>query len=457
MIRLLFIVSLLVIVSCSSDQDNRLNTPNVLFIMADDLGSAELGCYGGEDILTPNIDQLAKEGMSFTQAYSGNTVCAPARSTLMTGLHSGHSYVRGNTGGIALPDAAVTMPEVFKQAGYATGGFGKWGLGEIGTSGVPEQQGFDEFVGYYHQIHAHDYYPDYIYRNSEKIKLSNQDGDKDYTAYKIFESSKAFIEKHKDKPFFCYGAYTLPHGKFVIPDDDPAWQLYEDKDWTEDRKRYAAMVSLLDRQVGELVQQLKDLEIYDHTLIVFCSDNGGLDEFAEYRPNGNLRGFKRDIYEGGLRVPMIVKWMHKTPKGSICDMPVYFPDMLPTFAEVIRAKDHLPKSIDGISLVNWLKNPAFDHKNRYLYWEYPHYDWANQQYDETQFKQALRKRNWKMIKNGSDKEWEFYNLDADPSETDDMETYHPSKMQKFQEWVAENRSPSIPQTEPERVNGKAYR
>ena len=457
MIRLVLFVSLLSIVSCNPDQDSRVNTPNILFIMADDLGSAELGCYGGEDILTPNIDQLAKEGMSFSQAYSGNTVCAPARSTLMTGLHSGHNYVRGNTGGISLPDSAVTMAEVFKLAGYATGGFGKWGLGEIGTPGVPEQQGFDEFVGYYHQIHAHDYYPNYLYRNSEKINLSNQEEDKDYTAYRIFENSKAFIERHKDKPFFCYGAYTLPHGKFEIPDDDPALKLYNDKDWTDDRKHYAAMVSLLDRQVGELIQQLKDTGIYDNTLIVFCSDNGGLAEFADYRPNGKLRGFKRDMYEGGLRIPMIVKWTNKTPKGSSCDMPVYFPDILPTFTDIIRANDHLPKKIDGISLVNWLKNPDFDHKNRYLYWEYPHYDWANGKYDDKHFKQALRTRNWKMIKNGSDKDWEFYNLDADPSETDDMETYHPSKMQKFQKWVVENRSEAIPQIEPERVNGKPYR
>lgn len=455
--RLVLIIFLGFLWSCGSDKADRSTTPNILFIMADDLGSAELGCYGGNDILTPNIDQLASQGMSFTQAYSGNTVCAPARSTLMTGMHSGHSYVRGNTGGIALPDSAITMAEIFKSKGFATGGFGKWGLGEIGTAGVPEQQGFDEFVGYYHQIHAHDYYPEYLYRNSQKVEISKKDESKGYSAYKIFEETKSFIEKHKGVPFFCYAGYTLPHAKFEIPADDPALKIYEGKDWSDQRKKYAAMVSLLDRQVGEMIQQLKDLEIYDETLIVFCSDNGGLSEFADYKPNGSLNGFKRDMYEGGLRVPMIVKWTNKTPKGSKCDMPVYFPDLLPTFAEVIRAKEELPRKIDGISLVNWLKNPSLDHRNRYLYWEYPHYDWNEKRYDPTKFKQAFRARNWKMIKNGNDKEWEFYNLDADPNEAEDMEAYHPGKMQKFQQWIEENRVDGMVQIEPERVDGKPFR
>jgi len=442
--------------SCHSDRSDINRIPNVLFILADDLGSAELGCYGGVDILTPNIDQLAKEGMIFTQAYSGSAVCAPARSTLMTGLHTGHTYVRGNTGGIALPDSVVTMAEVFQAAGYKTGGFGKWGLGELGTEGVPERQGFNEFVGYYHQIHAHNYFPDYLYENSNRLGLSNTDASQAYSAYTILDRTKSFIEANKDNQFFCYAGYTLPHGDFVIPDDDPSVGMYADKDWLEDRKIYAAMVGLLDRQVGALIQTLKDLELYDNTLIVFCSDNGGLEQFASYKPNGELRGFKRDMYEGGLRVPMIVKWSNRTPKGSTCNMPVYFPDMLPTFAEVIRAKDHLPKKLDGISLVNWLKNPALDHRNRYLYWEYPHYDWTDKRYDDTKFKQAFRTRNWKMIKNGKDKAWEFYNLDADPYEKDDMEAYHPGKMQKFQKWIKENRV-SIAQVEPERVGGKPYR
>jgi len=454
-ILLLFIAVLLY--SCHAEQVDKNRIPNVLFIMADDLGSGELGCYGGTDILTPNIDQLASEGMMFSQAYSGNTVCAPARSTLMTGLHAGHGYVRGNTGGIALPDSAVTMAEVFKKAGFKTGGFGKWGLGEIGTEGVPEQQGFDEFVGYYHQIHAHDYFPDYLYENSKQIQMSNSENDLNYSAYTIFDRTRSFIEKNKDEPFFCYASWTLPHGDFVIPDNDAAVEFYRSKDWSDERKKYAAMVSLLDKQVGELVQTLKDLSLYDNTLIVFCSDNGGLSEFAEYKPNGDLRGFKRDMYEGGLRVPMIARWDGHIPAGITFDMPVYFPDILPTFAEAIRGSDYVPNYIDGLSLLKWMKTPSIKHARRNLYWEYPHYDWNKKRYDDSKFKQAFRTRNWKMIKNGSDKDWEFYNLDPDPNEKDDMAAYHPGKMQKFQQWIEKNRSESPPQVEPERLGGKPYR
>lgn len=453
---LLFLIGM-ILFSCQSEQIDKNKIPNVLFIMADDLGSSELGCYGGTDILTPNIDQLASEGMKFTQAYSGNTVCAPARSTLMTGLHSGNAYVRGNTGGIALPDSAITMAEMFREAGFKTGGFGKWGLGEVGTEGVPEKQGFDEFVGYYHQIHAHDYYPEYLYENSERIILDNKDGQKEYSAHIIFDRAKAFISENREQSFFCYAGFTLPHGDFEIPSDDPALNIYKDKDWTDDRKNYAAMVSLLDRQVGELVQLLKELGLYENTLIVFCSDNGGLSQFADHKPNGDLRGFKRDLYEGGLRVPMIAKWDGHIPAGVSFDMPVYFPDMLPTFAEAIRAVDYVSDDIDGISLLKWMKTPTIDHAIRNLYWEYPHYDWTNKRYDDTKFKQAFRTRNWKMIRNGKDQPWEFYNLINDPNEADDMASYHPAKMKKFKDWIEENRVEPMAQIEPDRVDGKPYR
>ena len=455
--RICLFVIVLFFISCQSNQVDKNKLPNVLFIMADDLGSAELGCYGGVDIKTPNIDLLAKEGMRFTQAYSGNTVCAPARSTLMTGLHMGHTYVRGNTGGIALPDSAVTMAEVFNEAGFVTGGFGKWGLGEIGTTGVPEQQGFDEFVGYYHQIHAHDYFPDYLYENSRRVELANSNGDNEYSAYFIHERTKAFIEKNRDNSFLCYAGWTLPHGEFVIPEDDTAVTLYENKSWSQERKTYAAMVSLLDRQVGELVQLLKDLNLYDNTLIVFCSDNGGLSEFAEYKPNGELRGFKRDMYEGGLRVPMIASWPNHIPVGSTLDMPVYFPDVLPTLTEAIRAKENLPANLDGISLLKWMKRPDLEHAIRNLYWEYPHYDWGDKRYDDSKFKQAFRTRHWKMIRNGRGQPWEFYNLINDPNETDDMASYHPSKIKKIKKWIEDNRVEPMPQLEPEKVDGKPFR
>lgn len=449
---------LLIFLILSACQDDSAPPPNVILIMVDDLGSADLGCYGTKDIQTPHIDQLAGEGVRFTQAYSGNTVCAPARSTLMTGQHSGHTPVRGNTGGIPLPDEAFTLAELFKPAGYVTGGFGKWGLGEIGTGGVPEKQGFDRFFGYYHQIHAHDYYPDFLWDNSVSVNLPGQDNDPaSYSAYRIAEETKNFIINHRDKPFFCYAPWTLPHGQYVIPDADPAVQLYTDRNWDDKRKNYAAMTSLLDRQVGEVVQLLRELKLEHNTLLILCSDNGGDREFSGYRPNGELRGFKRDLYEGGIRIPLLVRWPGKIPAGAEIDLPVYFPDFMPTLAEAAGLQQQLPAGLDGRSFYPWLLDPARPAPDRYLYWEYPHYDWTEKTYPGKDFKQALRYRHWKMIRNGLDQAWEFYDLLSDPLETDNVAVYHPGKMEKFQEWIQNNRSEAPPQTEPDRMNGHPYR
>ena len=314
--------------------------PNIILIMVDDLGSADLGCYGSTAIQTPHIDRLAASGVKLTQAYSGNTVCAPARSTLMTGLHSGHTAVRGNTGGIPLPEGTQTMAKIFKAAGYATGGFGKWGLGEIGTEGVPEKQGFDRFFGYYHQIHAHDYYPKYLWDNSQKVEMPGEDGSTDsYSVYRIFEEMKSFITQNKEQPFFCYAPWTIPHNKYTIPQDDPNWNKYAKKDWTEKRKYYAAMVSLMDEQLGATIALLQELAILNNTLILFCSDNGGDQIFAEYATNGNLRGFKRDLYEGGIRVPMILSWPGKIPANTEINQAIYFPDVLPTLTEAAELSE----------------------------------------------------------------------------------------------------------------------
>lgn len=450
-------LNLFIFSSCSQEESNK--STNIILIMVDDLGSADLGCYGSTNIQTPNIDRLAANGVTFTQAYSGNTVCAPARSTLMTGQHMGHTPVRGNTGGIALPEEAFTMAELFKQQGYATGGFGKWGIGEIGTEGVPEKQGFDRFFGYYHQIHAHNYYPDYLWDNSQKIPLpAGEDDPASYTQYRIVNEMKQFIETSKDQPFFCYAPWTAPHGQYIIPSSDPAVKLYENKDWDQNYKNYAAMVSLLDRQVGEVIQLLEELGIQDNTLVLFCSDNGGDREFEAYKPNGALRGFKRDLYEGGIRIPLIAYWPGKISSGAKVETPVYFPDFLPTFAEIIgMTSNQVPKNIDGVSFAPLLSNPNHLLKDRILYWEYPHYDWANQNYPDDQFKQALRYRQWKMVRVGKESPWEIYDLLHDPSETDNVVAYHPGKLEKFQEWIEENRTEVPPQVEPERVGGKAFR
>jgi arylsulfatase A-like enzyme len=434
------------------------SAPNVVYIMVDDLGSEDLGCYGSKNIHTPNLDQLAKNGMCFTQAYSGNTVCAPARSSLMTGQHMGHTPVRGNTGGISLPENTFTLADLFQRRGYVTGGFGKWGIAEIGTPGVPEKQGFDHFFGYYHQIHAHEYYPEYLYHNSQKIWMPGVKNDSaSYTAYRIFDETKKFIINNQDHPFFCYAPWTLPHGQYVIPSSDPAVEMYQNKPWQESYKNYAAMVTLVDRQVGELVQLLESLGLANNTLVLFSSDNGGGIEFADYRTNGDLRGFKRDMYEGGLRIPMITYWPGKIPADTEIDLPVYFPDFMPTFADILDATPFLPQDIDGKSFYPWLLDPQKEYADRHLYWEYPHYDWSSQTYPESHFKQALRFGGWKMVRTGKDKNWELYDLSTDPYEDNNVADTHPALIIEFQNWILNNREAPPPQIEPERIDGKPFR
>ena len=438
--------------------DSKTPLPNIIYVIVDDLGSEDLGSYGSKNIHTPHLDQLAKNGLRFLQAYSGSTVCAPARSSLMTGQHMGHTPVRGNTGGISLPVNTFTMADLFQKRGYATGGFGKWGIAEIGSPGVPEKKGFDQFLGYYHQIHAHDYYPEYLYQNSQKIWMPGVENDSaSYAAYRIFEETKKFIIKNQEQPFFCYAPWTLPHGEYVIPSSDPAVALYQNKEWKENYKSYAAMVTLLDRQIGELMELLESLGLVENTLIIFSSDNGGGIEFKDYHTNGDLRGFKRDLYEGGLRIPMIACWPGKIPADTEIDLPIYFPDFMPTFADIIDAKPYLPHDIDGKSFYPWLLDPQKEYADRHLYWEYPHYDWGSQTYPESQFKQALRFGVWKMVRTGKHKNWELYNLNLDPKEEMDVAKSHPSLVIDFQNWIENNRIDPPPQIEPERINGKPFR
>jgi len=295
--------------------------PNIIFIIVDDMGWADLGCYGSRQIHTPNIDQMASDGIRFTQAYSGCTVCAPARSVLMTGLHMGHTSVRGNTGGVPLPDGAVTVADVLKKAGYATGGFGKWGLGDVQTEGVPEKHGFDEFFGYYHQIHAHDYWTEYLWHNSEKVPMSGEKGSGErYSHYRIFDRMTEFIRRHKEGPFFCYAPWTPPHGSYQIPESDLAWQMYKDKPWPRNAKVAAAMDTMVDRQVGQLLALLTELEIDENTVVFFCSDNGASERFeGTLDSSGPLRGRKRSMYEGGIRVPLVARWPGKIEPGQVSD------------------------------------------------------------------------------------------------------------------------------------------
>lgn len=430
--------------------------PNIVFIMVDDLGYADLGCYGSTAIETPRIDRMAREGMRFTQAYSGCTVCAPARCTLMTGYHMGHAAVRGNTGGIPLPAGAVTVAQLLKDAGYATGGFGKWGLGDLATEGVPEKHGFDTFFGYYHQIHAHHYYPEYLIHNGTKVPLRNnrEKPRKTYSQYPIFEATLNFIREHQDQPFFCYAPWTPPHGRYVIPEDDPAWQKYKDKPWEKKARVAAAMVNMIDRQVGELLDLLDELDIADNTVVFFCSDNGASYRFERaLDSSGPLRGRKRDMYEGGIRVPMIARWPGRIAADAESALPWYFPDVLPTCCAL--AGIDAPANIDGMPVTPTLLGAAAQDESRHLYWEWPTFDWRKQEY--TGLIQAVRHGGWKLLRQGEDHPWELYNLAKDPGEQHDLAEQQPERVAALKAWIEANRDPMPPQIEPEMPEGKKFR
>ena len=410
--------------------------PNIVYIMADELGYYELSCLGNPNIQTPRIDKMASEGVLFTQALAGNSVCAPTRGSLMTGMHAGHASIRANGGGTPLRADEETIASMLKQKGYATGGYGKWGCGGRGSTGVPEKHGFDEFLGYYDQVHAHTYYPPYLVRNSVEVPLpGNNGGDsgETYSHYVIFDAAKKFIRDNADGPFFCYLPVTPPHGSFNIPDDDPAWALYKDKPWPEQARRYAAMVSMVDRQVGEVLDLLKELGLEENTLVFFCGDNGGNDYFkSDEYPRGvhgankhpetgvEFRGTKGTLYEGGLRIPMIVRWPGHIEAGRVSDLLWYFPDVMPTIAEVTGTK--APANIDGMSILPELIGEAAagrkqkDHE--YLYWEIN--TWR-----------ALRMGDWKIVLPRRSDKWELYDLSTDVSETKDLAGAHPDVLAKM--------------------------
>ena len=460
-----------------ADEGKENRPPNIVFIMVDDMGYADLGCFGGKAIQTPNLDRMAAEGMRLTHAYSGCTVCAPARSVLMTGYHMGHTSVRGNTGGIPLLDEDVTVAEVLKKAGYATGGFGKWGLGDLDTTGVPEKQGFDTFFGYYHQIHAHYFYPDYLIDTGKKVPLPGNEGfyanspkagffpsidpktgkKRQFSQYLIFEKTLDFIRQNKDKPFFCYVPWTPPHGRYEMPSDDPAVKLYADKPWPKNAKIIAAMDTMIDRQVGELLALLKSLDLDEKTIVFFCSDHG-----AAVRMDGSLescgpfRGFKRSMYEGGLRTPMIARWPGKIAPKSVSEHPCYFGDMLATFAQLAGAQQFVPKRTDSISIVPTLLGSRDGQKKHvYLYWEWPKYNWSKKEY--TGLMQAVRKDNWKLLHHEADQPWELYDLGKDPGEKTNLAKSRPDLVRELAKYAEEAQTPPREQREPQAPKGKKYR
>jgi arylsulfatase A-like enzyme len=299
--------------------------PNIILILADDLGYGDVGCYGQAKIKTPNIDRLAAEGIRFTQAYAGCTVCAPSRCCLLTGRHTGHGTVRGNPlkdrQEFALGPEDVTVAKVLKRAGYATAMFGKWGLGDTGSTGLPSLQGFDEFVGYLNHKHAHDPFPEILHTNQGKIDLpGNKDGQQTIYSGDVFtEQAVSFIQRHKDQPFFLYLPYTAGHFQYILQTDEP----YTNEQWPQTEKYYAAMLTRMDRSIGRLAELLKELRLDQDTIIFFSSDNGSTPEGGHqpgfFRSNAPLRGIKRDLYEGGIRVPMIARWPGHVRPGTVSD------------------------------------------------------------------------------------------------------------------------------------------
>ncbi|UCC96941.1 MAG: arylsulfatase, partial [Phycisphaerales bacterium] len=413
--------------------------PNIIFILADDLGYGDLGCYGQERIQTPNIDRMAAEGMRFTDHYAGSTVCAPSRCSLMTGVHTGHTYVRGNRemkpmGQLPLRPDTVTIPRLLKKAGYATALTGKWGLGGPGSTGTPNRQGFDYFFGYLCQRHAHNYYPEFLFRNEERVplvgnKVAEPRADGAGVAFEraqyshdlIAAEALEFIKKNKDKPFFLYLAATLPHANNEAGKNGmevPDYGIYRHRSWPEPQKGHAAMISRLDRDVGRVMETLKKLGIDEKTLILFTSDNGphregGADpEFFD--SNGPLRGYKRDLYEGGVRVPLIARWPGRIKAGAVSHHVCAFWDFMPTFAELAGIDGLGP--IDGISMLpTLLGRPGRQRQHEFLYWEF----------HEKGSKQAVRMGDWKAVRFGAEGELELYNLKEDIGEKRNLARRNP--------------------------------
>jgi arylsulfatase A-like enzyme len=404
--------------------------PNILFILADDLGYGDPGCYGQQKIKTPHVDRLAAEGMRFTQCYSGSTVCAPSRCCLMTGQHTGHATTRGNAF-VPLRPEDVTVAEILKDAGYKTGIVGKWGLGEPGTTGIPNKQGFDYWFGYLNQGHAHNYYPDYLWRNEQKMTLeANKDGKKgDYSHDLFTREAIGFIKRNQRGPFFLYLAYTIPHANneltkvtgngMEVPSDEP----YSGEPWPQPQKNRAAMVTRMDADIGRIAVLLNDLGIDRDTVIFFSSDNGphkeGNSDPAFFQCSGPLRGIKRDLYDGGIRVPMIVRWPGKIGAGAVSDQVWAFWDFLPTAAEIARVK--APAGIDGLSMLPaLLGQPQTSHE--YLYWEF----------HERGFTQAIRLGDWKAVRKGTRQPIELYDVKADIAEQNDVARDHPDVVAKVE-------------------------
>ncbi len=424
--------------------------PDIIFILADDVGYGDVGCFGQHTIQTPNIDKLAEEGVRFLQFYAGAPVCAPSRNTLMTGQHTGHTTVRGNAK-INLKPEDETVAQVLKAAGYATGIVGKWGLGSENSDGVPNKKGFDFFYGYVDQTMAHNYYPTFLVENETHVPLRNvvpnpgpynqgvASVKADYSDDSILAEGMQFIKDHKDGPFFLYFASTLPHANDEAKPDGmeiPSYGIYADKDWPNPEKGYAAMITRLDDDVGKIMTELKDLGLDKNTLVIFTSDNGphaeGGHDATFFNSSGPFRGIKRDVYEGGIREPFVARWPGHIEPSTISNHVAYFPDFLPTAAALAGVKP--PSNIDGISFLPALLGDTKDQaQHQYLYWEF----------FENGSSQAVRFGDWKAVRMPMiTGQIQLYNLNADPGELHDVAAEHPDVVAKAAEYMKEAHVPS---------------
>lgn len=458
--------------------------PNIVFILADDLGYGELGCYGQTKIMTPNIDQLAREGMRFTQHYAGAPVCAPSRCVLLTGQHLGHAEIRNNKdsgngriypGQFPITDEIVTIAEVLQGAGYKTGGFGKWGLGPTNSSGSPIRQGFDRFFGYNCQRNAHSYYPPFLDSDEKEVRINkypipghdkkpqgevNADDyrSKTYAPDRILAEAIKFIDENKDAPFFLYLPFVEPHVAIQSPQE---WIDQYPEEWDEEhgpyrgdngylphprpRAGYAAMISDLDEHVGKVLERLEKHGLTENTIVVFTSDNGpthggrnsnfhvGGAACTFFNSAGGLKGYKGSCYEGGLRVPCVVKWPSKITEGTKTDFASYFPDWFPTLTRIAGAE--LPEQrLDGFDLTDVLTDGSSSETRPPMIWDFGGYGGTA----------MIREGDWKAIRRDIRKEkvkdWELYNIKDDPNETKDLASQNPEVVSKLEQLFIENRT-----------------
>lgn len=428
------------LLSSASVADESTERPNVIFILSDDLAQGDVGCYGQKRIKTPRLDEMASEGMRFTQAYSGTGVCAPSRTSLMIGKHMGHSPIRANRevqpeGQKPLPAGTYTVANLFKDHGYSTACVGKWGMGMFDTTGSPLKVGFDHFFGYNCQRHAHSYFPTYLYHDDARFELPGNNGKTEGAIYAqnlIADETVRWVKANHDRPFFLYYSITLPHGRHEIDDQG----IYKNEPWTEQQKNYAAQVTRLDADVGRLLDTIRELNLDKKTLIMIAGDNGSsfagnseIGRLFDQTMGGKLRGFKRSLYEGGLRQACIARWSGVIPAGKVSDDPWAFWDFLPTCAELLGANLPTHVKTDGVSIVSLLKGGSAPRRD-YFYWEL---------HESGPSLQAVRFGDWKGVKTGKSGELELYDLKSDLAESTNVAKQHPDVVARAMRLMEEAR------------------